>query len=104
MSGIRLPARHPSSLVIRYSQAMSFIRSDSASALNPPKTTVNGAPIRASASIAIGSSGIIPMYTPTCVPRSIPICRKAFAARTTSSWRSWKVIVRRSSSGSPSQW
>ena len=39
----------------------SLMRPDSASAENPPKTTVWGAPIRAQASIAIGSSGIIGM-------------------------------------------
>ena len=40
---------------------MSLRRSESASALNPPKTTVWGAPSRAHASMATGSSGIIPM-------------------------------------------
>ena len=40
---------------------MSFSRSESESAEKPPKTTVCGAPSLAQASIAIGSSGIIPM-------------------------------------------
>ena len=40
---------------------MSLSRSESESAEKPPKTTVCGAPSRAQASIAIGSSGIIPM-------------------------------------------
>ena len=39
----------------------SLMRPLSASAEKPPKTTVWGAPIRAQASIAIGSSGIIGM-------------------------------------------
>ena len=39
----------------------SLIRPASASALNPPNTTVWGAPSLAQASIAIGSSGIIGM-------------------------------------------
>jgi hypothetical protein len=39
----------------------SLMRSASASALKPPKTTVCGAPMRAQASIAMGSSGIIGM-------------------------------------------
>ena len=39
----------------------SSIRPDSASAEKPANTTVCGAPIRAQASIAIGSSGIIGM-------------------------------------------
>ena len=38
----------------------SLILSRNDSALNPPKTTEWGAPIRAHASIAIGSSGTIP--------------------------------------------
>jgi hypothetical protein len=37
------------------------MRPDRASAEKPPKTTVNGAPMRAHASIAAGSSGIIGM-------------------------------------------
>ena len=60
-SGTVLPFRSPSSWVIRGSQPMSFRRSESASAEKPPKTTVCGAPSRAQASIAIGSSGTIPM-------------------------------------------
>ena len=40
---------------------MSFSRSASASAEKPPNTTVNGAPIRAQASIATGSPGPMPM-------------------------------------------
>jgi hypothetical protein len=39
---------------------MSFMRSESESAEKPPKTTVCGAPIRVHASIAAGSSGIMP--------------------------------------------
>ena len=40
---------------------MSFRRSDSDSAEKPPNTTVCGAPRRAHASIATGSSGTMPM-------------------------------------------
>jgi hypothetical protein len=40
---------------------MSFMRSDNDSAEKPPNTTVCGAPSRAHASIAIGSSGTMPM-------------------------------------------
>jgi hypothetical protein len=39
----------------------SWIRSRSASAENPPNTTVWGAPMRAQASIAMASSGTIGM-------------------------------------------
>ena len=56
-----VPRRHASSCVITNSQPMSLMRADSESAEKPPKTTVCGAPSRVHASIAIGSSGIIPM-------------------------------------------
>ena len=60
-SGTVWPRRHASSCVISTSQPMSFIRPESESAEKPPKTTVCGAPSRVHASIATGSSGIIPM-------------------------------------------
>ena len=56
-----LPFRQPPSAVIRTLAPQSLIRPDRASAEKPPNTTVCGAPIRAQASIAIGSSGIIGM-------------------------------------------
>ena len=56
-----LPRRQPPSAVIRTFAPQSLMRPLSASAENPPNTTVCGAPIRAQASIAIGSSGIIGM-------------------------------------------
>ncbi len=56
-----LPRRQPPSAVISTLAPQSLMRPDSDSAENPPKTTVWGAPIRAQASIAIGSSGIIGM-------------------------------------------
>ena len=61
LSGTLAPFLSPSSWVISSSQAMSLSRSESESEEKPPKTTVCGAPSRAQASIAIGSSGIIPM-------------------------------------------
>ena len=61
LSGTTLPRRHPSSAVMIATAAASFMRSRTASALNPPKTTEWAAPILAHASIAIGSSGIIGM-------------------------------------------
>ena len=60
-SGTRLPRRQPSSCVMRNVHSMSLRRPDSDSPLKPPKTTVKGAPMRVHASIAIGSSGIMPM-------------------------------------------
>ena len=61
LSGTVLPRRQASSCVTSTSQPMSTIRPESESAENPPKTTVCGAPRRVHASIAIASSGIIPM-------------------------------------------
>ena len=55
-----LPRRQPPSAVMTSFASASLMRSDKASALNPPKTTEWGAPIRAHASIAIGSSGTMP--------------------------------------------
>ena len=60
LSGTVEPRRQASSWVTSTSQPMSFARSESESAENPPKTTVCGAPSRVHASIAIGSSGTIP--------------------------------------------
>ena len=60
-SGTFPPLRQPSSCVIRSLAPESRSRSASESDEKPPKTTMWGAPIRAHASIAIGSSGTIPM-------------------------------------------
>ena len=58
-SGTLPPRRQPSSAVISTVASASFMRSRTASALNPPNTTECGAPMRAQASIATGSSGIM---------------------------------------------
>ena len=55
------PLRQASSWVISSFAPVDSSRSPSASAENPPKTTTCGAPIRAQASIATGSSGTMPM-------------------------------------------
>ncbi len=60
-SGTFEPRRHASSWVTSTVQPMSLLRSESESAENPPKTTVCGAPSRVHASIAIASSGTMPM-------------------------------------------
>ena len=52
-----LPRRQPPSAVTRTLQSESLMRSASASAENPPNTTECTAPIRAQASIEMGSSG-----------------------------------------------
>ena len=54
------PRRYPPSAVISTFASASLIRSRSASAENPPNTTECGAPIRAHASMATGSSGTMP--------------------------------------------
>ena len=61
LSGTVPPRRQASSCVTSTSQPMSTIRSESESAEKPPNTTVCGAPSRVQASIAIASSGTIPM-------------------------------------------
>ena len=60
-SGSTFPRRYPASAVTRILDSASSIRSRIARALNPPKITLWTAPIRAHASIAAGSSGIIGM-------------------------------------------
>ena len=58
-SGTALPRRQPPSAVISTLASASMMRPRSASAEKPPKTTEWGAPMRAQASMATGSSGII---------------------------------------------
>ena len=60
-SGTTLPRRYPPSVVTRMWESASSKRSWTAFELKPPKITLWIAPIRAHASIAIGSSGIIGM-------------------------------------------
>ena len=60
LSGTTFPRRQPPSAVIRSFAPWSLMRSRRASAEKPPKTTEWIAPMRAQASIAIGSSGTIP--------------------------------------------
>ena len=55
------PLRNPPSEVMTNLACESLIRSASAVALNPEKTTVNAAPIRVAASMATGNSGTIGM-------------------------------------------
>ena len=58
-SGTIAPRRWPPSAVTSTVASASFMRSRSASAEKPPKTTLWVAPMRAQASIAIAASGII---------------------------------------------
>ena len=57
--GAVLPLRRAPSTVISAFASANSIRSRTDSALKPPKTTLCGAPIRAQASIATATSGII---------------------------------------------
>jgi hypothetical protein len=56
---VTLPPRGPPSAVTRTFASQSLMRSRNESAEKAPKTTECGAPMRAQASIAIGSSGIM---------------------------------------------
>ena len=55
------PRRKPPSAVMTTLHSASLMRSMSESGLKPPNTTECGAPMRAQASMATGSSGIIGM-------------------------------------------
>ena len=57
--GVTLPPLGPPSAVTRTFASQSLMRSRRESAEKAPKTTECGAPMRAQASIAIGSSGIM---------------------------------------------
>ena len=59
--GTSLPRRQPPSAVTTSFDWASVLRSEMASALNPPKMIECVAPIRAQASMAMASSGIIGM-------------------------------------------
>ncbi len=59
LSGMMRPPRRPSSAVMSILQAQSWMRSRSDWAEKPPKTIEWIAPMRAHASMTIGSSGII---------------------------------------------
>jgi hypothetical protein len=61
LRGTTWPRRHAPSWVMRTLAWASWIRPARASALNPPKTTLWTAPMRAQASMAMGSSGTMPM-------------------------------------------
>jgi hypothetical protein len=64
------------------------MRSATDSGEKPPNTTLCGAPMRAHASIATTTSGIIGRKIPTTSPRWMPASFSALAARWTSRCRS----------------
>ena len=61
LSGTMLPRLKPPSAMTKTLDWESLSRSLMASALKPPKTTLWGAPMRAQASMAMGSSGTMGM-------------------------------------------
>ena len=60
------------------------MRSLTESALKPPNTTLCGAPMRAQASMATTTSGIMGRKIPTMSPLPIPLSFRALAKRLTS--------------------
>ena len=78
-------------------------RCANASEENPANTTEWTAPMRAQASIAIGSSIIIGKYSTTASPLATPTDFSQFASRLTSAWSSLYVFVPSSPTSLPSQ-
>ena len=83
-----LPLRRAPSTVISALASENSIRSRTEPAENPPNTTLCGAPIRAHASIATTTSGIIGRKIPTMSPFSMPRSFSALANFCTSRCRS----------------
>ena len=82
--GAVLPFRRAPSTVISAFASENSIRSRTDSGEKPPKTTLCTAPMRAQASIATATSGIIGRKIPTTSPGPIPRSFSAFAKRWTS--------------------
>ena len=81
LTGAVLPLRRAPSTVISALARENSMRSLTDSALKPPKTTLCGAPMRAQASIATTTSGIIGRKIPTTSPAPTPWALSALAAR-----------------------
>ncbi len=101
--GAVLPLRRAPSTVISAFASENSIRSLTDSGEKPPNTTLCGAPIRAQASIATATSGIIGRKIPTTSPAPIPRSFSALANFWTSRCRS-AYVMSRSSPSSPRQW
>ena len=82
--GAVLPLRRAPSTVISAFASENSIRSRTDSGEKPPKTTLWTAPMRAQASIATATSGIIGRKIPTTSPAPMPRSLSAFAKRCTS--------------------
>ena len=83
-----LPLRRAPSTVMSALASENSIRSLTDSGEKPPKTTLCGAPMRAQASIATTTSGIMGRKIPTTSPFSMPLSFRALAKRWTSACRS----------------
>src|SRR5215217_6603075 len=103
LTGAVLPLRRAPSTVTSALAFETSMRSLTDSTLKPPNTTLCGAPIRAHASIATTTSGIIGRKIPTTSPFSMPLSLSALANRLTSRSRS-AYVTSRSSPSSPRQW
>ena len=88
LMGAVLPLRRAPSTVTSALASENSMRSFTDSAENPPNTTLWGAPMRAHASIATATSGIIGRKIPTTSPLPIPRSLSALAKRCTSRCRS----------------
>ncbi len=86
--GAVLPLRRAPSTVMSALASENSMRSLTESAEKPPKTTLCGAPMRAQASIATTTSGIIGRKIPTTSPFSTPWSFSALANFWTSRCRS----------------
>ena len=86
--GAVLPLRRAPSTVTSAFASETSMRSLTDSGEKPPKTTLCGAPMRAQASIATTTSGIIGRKIPTTSPASTPRSFSALANFWTSRWRS----------------
>lgn len=94
------PRRTPSQVTITAALAATR-RPARATGEKPPNTTECTAPMRAAASITVGSSTPIGMYVTTASPRRTPAARSAWAVRHTSASSAAYVTDRaRPSSGS----
>ena len=101
-TGAVRPLRRAPSAVISTLASENSIRSRTDSALKPPNTTLWTAPMRAQASIATATSGIIGRKIPTRSPWPTPSAASANAARSTSR-RSSSRVRSRTAPSSPSQ-
>src|SRR3954449_12095029 len=101
--GAVLPLRRAPSTVTSALALETSMRSLTDSTLKPPKTTLCGAPMRAHASIATTTSGIIGRKIPTTSPFSMPLSFSALANFLTSRRRS-AYVTSSSSPSSPRQW